>query len=112
MTWRRQRAWARGGGGPSSATSSGNAAWRTRERSCSVAGMEEFTPKDGASQVRARFAEGDIVVYPNHGAGVSPGAEEKTVLGEILSYSWVYLPDTEPTTSTPADGDTGLRACA
>lgn len=77
-----------------------------------MAGMEEFTPKDGASQVRARFAEGDIVVYPNHGAGCISGVEEKTILGEIRSYYVVYLPDTELTISIPADGDTGLRACA
>jgi CarD family transcriptional regulator len=68
--------------------------------------------KDGASEVRTTFAEGDMVVYPNHGAGCISGVEEKTILGEVRSYYVVYLPDTELTVSIPADGDTGLRACA
>jgi CarD family transcriptional regulator len=58
------------------------------------------------------FIEGDLVVYPNHGAGCISGVEEKTILGEVRRYYVVYLPDTELTVSIPADGDTGLRACA
>jgi CarD family transcriptional regulator len=58
------------------------------------------------------FTEGDLVVYPNHGAGCISGVEEKTILGEVRRYYVVYLPDTELTVSIPADGDTGLRACA
>jgi CarD family transcriptional regulator len=53
-----------------------------------------------------------MVVYPNHGAGSISRVEEKTILGEVRSYYVVYLPDTELTVSIPADGDTGLRACA
>lgn len=62
-------------------------------------------------QVRS-FTEGDLVVYPHHGAGCISGVEEKTILGEVRRYYVVYLPDTELTVSIPADGDTGLRACA
>ncbi|MDP9426910.1 MAG: CarD family transcriptional regulator [Actinomycetota bacterium] len=58
------------------------------------------------------FAEGDRVVYPNHGAGCISGVEEKTILGEVRRYYVVYLPDSELTVSIPAKGDTGLRACA
>ncbi len=58
------------------------------------------------------FVEGDLVVYPNHGAGCVAGVEEKTILGEIRRYYVVYLPDTELTVSIPAEGETGLRACA
>ena len=52
------------------------------------------------------------MVYPNHGAGCISGVEEKTILGEVRRYYVVYLPDTELTVSIPAEGDTGLRACA
>lgn len=58
------------------------------------------------------FAEGDFVVYPNHGAGCVSGVEEKTILGEERRYYVVYIPDAELTLSIPADGDSGLRACA
>ncbi|MDQ3911136.1 MAG: CarD family transcriptional regulator [Actinomycetota bacterium] len=58
------------------------------------------------------FAEGDLVVYPNHGAGCIAGIEEKDILGSVRRYYIVYLPDTELTLSIPADGDLGLRACA
>jgi CarD family transcriptional regulator len=58
------------------------------------------------------FSEGDLVVYPNHGAGCVSGVEEKTILGEERSYYVVYIPDAELTLSIPADGDSGLRACA
>lgn len=61
---------------------------------------------------RVTFAEGDRVVYPNHGAGCISGVEEKTILGELRRYYVVYLPDSELTVSIPAEGDTGLRACA
>ena len=76
--------------------------------------MEESRAKEGMSEeVKAgSFIEGDLVVYPNHGAGCISGVEEKTILGEVRRYYVVYLPDTELTVSIPAEGDTGLRACA
>jgi CarD family transcriptional regulator len=58
------------------------------------------------------FAEGDLVVYPNHGAGYVSGVEEKTILGEARRYYVVYIADGELTLNIPADGDTGLRLCA
>lgn len=58
------------------------------------------------------FSEGDLVVYPNHGAGCVSGVEQKTILGEERRYYVVYIPDAELTLSIPADGDSGLRACA
>ena len=79
-----------------------------------MAGMEESRSEEMMSEkveVRA-FVEGDLVVYPNHGAGCISGVEEKTILGEVRRYYVVYLPDTELTVSIPAEGDTGLRACA
>ena len=79
-----------------------------------MAGTEESRAKEEMSEeVKAgSFIEGDLVVYPNHGAGCISGVEEKTILGEVRRYYVVYLPDTELTVSIPADGDTGLRACA
>ena len=70
----------------------------------------EGTPKDGGA--RTTFSEGDLVVYPNHGAGSVAGIEEKTILGEVRRYYVVYLPDEQLTVSIPSGGDTGLRACA
>jgi CarD family transcriptional regulator len=61
---------------------------------------------------KTTFAQGDLVVYPNHGAGCVVGIEEKNILGEVRRYYVVYLPDEELTVSIPADGDTDLRACA
>ena len=58
------------------------------------------------------FAEGDLVVYPNHGAGYVAGVEEKTVLGEARRYYVVYIADGELTLNIPADGASGLRSCA
>lgn len=58
------------------------------------------------------FVEGDLVVYPNHGAGCVAGIEEKTILGEARRYYVVYLPDAELTVSIPADGASDLRLCA
>ncbi len=58
------------------------------------------------------FAEGDLVVYPNHGAGYVAGVEEKTVLGEERRYYVVYIADGELTLNIPADGDSSLRSCA
>jgi CarD family transcriptional regulator len=58
------------------------------------------------------FAEGDLVVYPNHGAGYVAGIEEKIVLGEARRYYVVYIADGELTLNIPADSDTGLRSCA
>ena len=77
----------------------------------------EATNNDGnetsnGEVVHATFSEGDRVVYPNHGAGCISGVEEKTILGELRRYYVVYLPDSELTVSIPAQGDTGLRACA
>ena len=47
-------------------------------------------PKDETPEGDARkearktvFAEGDLVVYPSHGAGRIAGIEEKTILGEV-----------------------------
>jgi len=79
-----------------------------------MAGAEEPKAKEEMSEeVKAEsFIEGDLVVYPNHGAGCISGVEEKTILGEVRRYYVVYLPDTELTVSIPADGDTDLRACA
>ena len=79
----------------------------------SMAGAEGSGPKEGTpEEVRTTFSEGDLVVYPNHGAGCISGVEEKTILGEVRRYYVGYLPDTELTVSIPAEGDTGLRACA
>ncbi len=61
---------------------------------------------------RDAFSEGDLVVYPNHGAGCVAGIEEKTILGEARRYYVVYIPDAELTLSIPAGDDTGLRYCA
>jgi CarD family transcriptional regulator len=82
-----------------------------------MAEREGAVPKGGAleggedTRVRS-FVEGDLVVYPSHGAGCVAGVEEKTILGEVRRYYVVYLPDTELTVSIPADGATGLRPCA
>ncbi len=70
-----------------------------------------MTKKEGGLSPEA-FAEGDLVVYPNHGAGYVSGVEEKTVLGEARRYYVVYIADGELTLSIPADGDSGLRSCA
>jgi CarD family transcriptional regulator len=84
-----------------------------------MAGTEgSAAPKNGAPQngaqgeARVTFVEGDLVVYPNHGAGRVAGIEEKTILGEARPYYVVHLPDTELTVSIPADSETGLRLCA
>jgi CarD family transcriptional regulator len=78
-----------------------------------VAGTEGSAPKDGVpGDAPATFVEGDLVVYPNHGAGCVAGIEEKDILGEVRRYYVVYLPDAELTISIPADGDMGLRLCA
>jgi CarD family transcriptional regulator len=58
------------------------------------------------------FAKGDLVVYPNHGAGTVSGVEEKTILGEERRYYIVYVPDGGLTLNIPADGYSGLRSCA
>jgi CarD family transcriptional regulator len=58
------------------------------------------------------FAKGDLVVYPNHGAGTVSGIEEKTILGEERRYYIVYVPDGGLTLNIPADGESGLRICA
>src|ERR687885_686891 len=67
---------------------------------------------EALGEIQKMFVEGDLVVYPNHGAGRVTGIEEKTVLGEVRRYYVVYLPDAELTVSIPADGDIGLRVCA
>jgi CarD family transcriptional regulator len=58
------------------------------------------------------FETGDLVVYPNHGAGTVSGVEQKTILGEERRYYVVYVPDGGLTLNIPADGDSGLRSCA
>jgi CarD family transcriptional regulator len=58
------------------------------------------------------FSKGDLVVYPNHGAGTVSGVEEKTILGEERRYYVVYVPEGGLTLNIPADGDSGLRSCA
>ncbi|MCA1687051.1 MAG: CarD family transcriptional regulator [Actinobacteria bacterium] len=68
-------------------------------------------PSDG-DLPREVFAAGDLVVYPNHGAGYVSGVEEKTVLGEERRYYVVYVPEGALTLNIPADGATGLRSCA
>jgi CarD family transcriptional regulator len=70
-------------------------------------GPDEVTPV-----IPATFSEGDRVVYPNHGAGCVSKIEERTILGEWRRYYVVYLPGAELTVSVPAEGETGLRACA
>jgi CarD family transcriptional regulator, regulator of rRNA transcription len=79
-----------------------------------MGGTEGAMPEDGAPEggAQATFVEGDLVVYPSHGAGCVAGVEEKTILGEVRRYYVVYLPDTELTVSIPADGASGLRPCA
>lgn len=73
----------------------------------------EEVMKDGTNDIApATFSEGDLVVYPSHGAGCVAGIEKKTILGEERLYYIVYIPDAELTLSIPADGDTGLRACS
>jgi CarD family transcriptional regulator len=67
---------------------------------------------EGTPVVPATFSEGDRVVYPNHGAGCVSKIEERTILGELRRYYVVYLPRAELTVSVPAEGETGLRACA
>jgi CarD family transcriptional regulator len=67
--------------------------------------------EDGKRSEPESFKEGDLVVYPSHGAGVITGTEEKIVLGEARKYYTVYISDTSLTLSVPADG-TSLRACA
>ena len=70
----------------------------------STAPREELPPKT--------FSKGDLVVYPNHGAGTVSGVEEKTILGEERRYYIVYVPDGGLTLNIPADGYSGLRSCA
>ncbi len=67
---------------------------------------------EGPPVIPATFSEGDRVVYPNHGAGCVSKIEERTILGELRRYYVVYLPGAELTVSVPAEGETGLRACA
>ncbi len=57
------------------------------------------------------FVEGDIVVYPNHGAGCVDAIEERAILGEVRRYYVVRIPDGELTLSIPAGGASGLRPC-
>lgn len=65
----------------------------------------------GSSEPRPDFKEGDLVVYPSHGAGIITGMEEKTVLGESRRYYTVYISDANLTVSVPDTG-TALRRCA
>lgn len=59
-----------------------------------------------------RFQKGDLVVYPNHGAGKVVGVEMKTVLGEERRYYVVYLPEADLTASVPSESESGLRAAS
>jgi CarD family transcriptional regulator len=77
----------------------------TTDKSGPETGTEAETPPK-------TFSEGDFVVYPNHGAGRVSGIEERTILGEPRRYYVVHLPGAELTVSVPADGESGLRACA
>ncbi|HET7481108.1 MAG TPA: CarD family transcriptional regulator [Rubrobacteraceae bacterium] len=73
----------------------------------------EDQSKDGVANTQSvAFSEGDLVVYPSHGAGCVAGIEQKTILGEERRYYIVYIPDAELTLSIPADGETGLRSCS
>jgi CarD family transcriptional regulator len=74
-------------------------------------GKVDSVPENGGLS-RKVFAAGDLVVYPNHGAGYVSGVEEKTVLGEERRYYVVYVPEGALTLNIPADGATGLRSCA
>jgi CarD family transcriptional regulator, regulator of rRNA transcription len=76
-----------------------------------MARTKDPAPKDGGLPQEV-FVEGDLVVYPNHGAGYVAGVEEKTVLGEVRRYYVVYVPEGALTLNIPADGDMGLRSCA
>jgi CarD family transcriptional regulator len=76
-----------------------------------VGGKVDPAHKDGDLS-REVFAEGDLVVYPNHGAGYVSGVEEKTILGEPRRFYVVYVPEGALTLNIPAGGDTGLRPCA
>jgi CarD family transcriptional regulator len=74
-------------------------------------GKVDSVPENGRLS-RKVFAAGDLVVYPNHGAGYVSGVEEKTVLGEERRYYVVYVPEGALTLNIPADSATGLRSCA
>ena len=69
-------------------------------------------PDEATPVIPATFSKGDRVVYPNHGAGCVSKIEERMILGELRRYYVVYLPGAELTVSVPAEGETGLRACA
>src|SRR5215210_5839488 len=76
-----------------------------------MGGKVDPAPKEGDLS-REVFAEGDLVVYPNHGAGYVSGVEEKTILGEARRFYVVYVPEGALTLNIPADSATGLRSCA
>jgi CarD family transcriptional regulator len=75
-----------------------------------VDGNGSTTPKEALTS--KTFAKGDLVVYPNHGAGYVSGLEKKTILGEERRYYIVYVPDGGLTLNIPAEGYSGLRSCA
>ncbi len=79
-----------------------------------MVGKEDGTleNENGTDNGIQTFDKGDIVVYPNHGAGCVSGVEKKTVLGEERSYYVIYIQDTGLTLSIPADSESGLRYCA
>jgi CarD family transcriptional regulator len=74
-------------------------------------GKVDSAPENGGPPPKV-FSKGDLVVYPNHGAGYVSGIEEKTILGEARRYYVVYVPEGALTLNIPADGDMGLRSCA
>ena len=69
-------------------------------------------PDEATPVIPTTFSKGDRVVYPNHGGGCVSNIEERMILGELRRYYVVYLPGAELTVSVPAEGETGLRACA
>jgi CarD family transcriptional regulator len=75
-------------------------------------GIVDGNGRAASKQEIKTFETGDLVVYPNHGAGTVSGVEEKTILGEERRYYIVYVPDGGLTLNIPADGDSGLRSCA
>src|SRR3712207_368429 len=107
----RSRGLARRARARSSAASTASVTWRPRAGCPRVAdGNGHMTPKEELPP--KIFSKGDLVVYPNHGAGYVSGVEDKTILGEERRYYIVYVPDGGLTLNIPADSYTGLRSCA
>lgn len=73
-----------------------------------ASGFDEVPERSGTD----RFHEGDLVVYPSHGAGCVCSVEERTIYGEERRYYVVYITGSALTLSIPAAGQSGLRSCA